>query len=93
MNNISTSLDQERQNSDALNLFFQMKDANLRRHADVEKLRSLLQNLGRDIKLCQVSHKLKMDNIMAKIPSQIEDTAPVEKSGEASLDSDQMINE
>jgi len=45
---------------EAITRFYNLKDSNIRRQADVYKLRAKLQNLSSDFKLYDTSNKLKI---------------------------------
>ena len=50
----------------AMERLFQLKDSNIKRQADVHKLRIGLQNLKNDVQLYHVSNQLKIQNIKTK---------------------------
>jgi len=50
----------------AMERLFQLKDSNIKRQADIHKLRIGLQNLKNDIQLYHVSNQLKIQNIKTK---------------------------
>ena len=49
-----------KQESMAIEKLYMVKDSNVRKRADIAKLRSRLENLKSDIQIHQMSNKLKM---------------------------------
>jgi hypothetical protein len=64
---LSYSLTQDKVEIEAIHRFYDLKDANVRRQADMQKLRAKLENLQCDFKLHQTSNKIKLQNIQSKI--------------------------
>jgi hypothetical protein len=53
-------MDNDREESIAIDRLVQLKDLNVKRHADVMKLKSRMQTLQSDIQILHTSHKLKL---------------------------------
>jgi len=47
----SKGMDHKKQESQALDMFFSLKDSNIRRQTDLKKLRSRLENLKSDVQI------------------------------------------
>lgn len=98
---LSYSLTHDKVEIEAIQRFHDLKDANIRRQADMHKLRAKLRNLQSDFKLFQTSNKLKLQNIQNKIGSEepvqenkIDSSTRCAESGlDFTIDSDQMIND
>ena len=98
---LSYSLIHDKVEIEAINRFHDLKDANIRRQADMQKLRAKLQNLQSDFKIYQTSNKIKLQNIQSKIgddatspDAKIDSSTRGGESGlDCTIDSDQMIND
>ena len=97
---MSYYLTQDKQESEALQRFYDLKDANIKRQADLEKLGAKLQNLQSDFKLFQTSNKIKLQNIQSKIQTTDDNdikvdsaTRQTESDPDFTIDSDQMITD
>ena len=84
----------------AIEWLYLLKDNNVRRQADMQMLRSRIENLKSDIQIYHVSNKLKMQNLANKakldapeIQEVEEHQTSVERSGEKSIDSGLMVND
>jgi len=64
---LSYSLTQDKAEIEAITRFYDLKDANIRRQADMQKLRAKLENLQCDFKIYQTSNKIKLQNIQSKL--------------------------
>ena len=60
---LSYSLTQDKVESEAMQRYFELKDANVKRQLDIKKLRAKLENLSCDFKIYQTSNKIKLQNI------------------------------
>lgn len=97
---LSYSLTHDKLEMEAIQRFYDLKEANIRRQADMQKLRAKLQNLQGDFKLYQTSNKLKLQSMQSKISigdeteNKIDSSTRCAESGlDCTIDSDQMINE
>ena len=77
----------------AVEKLYMLKDCNVRRRAEIVKLRTRLENLRSDVQIHAMSHKLKLQELAAKMsePSaeqKLDETSDVSKSGEKSIDSE-----
>lgn len=50
----------------AIEWLYSLKDSNIKRQADVQMLRSRLENLKSDVQIYHVSNKLKLQNMANK---------------------------
>ena len=96
----SYSLTQEKVEIDSLTKYYDLKDANIKRQADMQKLRAKLQNLQCDFKIYQTSNQIKLRNIQNKLnigdeidPKVDSSTRCAESGLDFTIDSDQMITE
>ena len=77
----------------AFDRLFQLKDSNIKRQADVHKLRIGLQNLKNDVQIYHVSNQLKIQNLLNKASSDTtNETESKETQDQSSIDSGQMVN-
>lgn len=98
---LSYSLTHDKAEIEAIQRFYDLKDANVRRQADMQKLRERLENLQCDFKLHQTSNKIKLQNIQSKIQSidetgetRVDSSTRCAESGEDfTIDGDQMITD
>ena len=83
-----------KQDNLAIETLYTIKDSNIKKRADVQKLRSRLQNLKSDIQIHSMSAKLKIQDLAAKMHQNEQqlDTSKDSKN-EKSIDSEQMVNE
>lgn len=59
-NDLSYSLTHDKVEIEAIQRFYDLKDANIRRQTDTHKLRAKLENLQCDFKIYQTSNKIKL---------------------------------
>lgn len=93
-------MSEDKQETIAVQRLQELKESNVRRQADVVKLRSRLQNLRSDVRILHTSHKLKLEEMERRIvlnqdgeATEIPVLEKAEKSAEKSIDSGEMVNE